>query len=172
MIYSHNCRLRVATTPMVTLVVAAFALCPSPAAAVEANRMAEVSFESATAYAAPFNEVTIDAVFTTPEGKLLRVPAFWAGGKMGHGRYTSEQPSAHRYRSECSDTTNAGQWGGRTSENSRFSGTTDLLSVAGGGIMVHAPGRIAHGCDFVFKGGQVGRDSFFCKLIVKNTNPK
>ena len=46
----------------------------------EASRMAEVSFESAKSYADPFGGVTLDAVFTTPDGRLLRVPAFWAGG--------------------------------------------------------------------------------------------
>jgi uncharacterized protein YgbK (DUF1537 family) len=29
---------------------------------------------------------------------------------------------------------------------------------------VHAPGRIAHGCEIIFKGGQIGRDSFFPDL--------
>ena len=29
---------------------------------------------------------------------------------------------------------------------------------------VHAPGRPVHGCDVIFKGGQVGRDSFFVDL--------
>ncbi len=135
--------------------------------------MPEVNFASEAACADPFNEVTIDAVSTTPEGKSLYVPAFWAGGKMGHVRYTSEQPSTHRYRSEYSDTTNASQWGGRTSETNRLTGTTDLLSVAGGGgIMAHAPGRVAHDCEVVFKGGQVGRDSFFCDHTHKNTNRK
>lgn len=30
---------------------------------------------------------------------------------------------------------------------------------------VHAPGRVAHGGEIVFKGGQVGRDSFFLDLV-------
>jgi uncharacterized protein YgbK (DUF1537 family) len=30
---------------------------------------------------------------------------------------------------------------------------------------VHAPGRIAHGCEIAFKGGQVGRDSFFLDAL-------
>ncbi len=34
---------------------------------------------------------------------------------------------------------------------------------------VHAPGRFADGCEFVFKGGQVGRDNFF--LDVLNGDP-
>lgn len=30
---------------------------------------------------------------------------------------------------------------------------------------VHAPGRVADGCEIVFKGGQVGRDSFFLDVL-------
>lgn len=41
-----------------------------------------------------------------------------------------------------------------------------VAPVAPGGPLcrVHAPGRIADGCELVFKGGQVGRDSFFLEL--------
>jgi len=46
-----------------------------------------------------------------------------------------------------------------------------VAPVAPGGPLcrVHAPGRIAHGCEVVFKGGQVGRDSFFVDLLRKTT---
>ncbi len=49
-----------------------------------------------------------------------------------------------------------------------------IAPLAPGGPLcrVHAPGRIAHGCEVVFKGGQVGRDSFFRDLVDKNTNSK
>ena len=49
-----------------------------------------------------------------------------------------------------------------------------IAPAAPGGPLcrVHAPGRIAHGCEVVFIGGQVGRDSFFRELIGKYTNPK
>ena len=30
---------------------------------------------------------------------------------------------------------------------------------------VHSPGRVAHGCEIIFKGGQVGRDAFFPDLL-------
>ena len=73
----------------------------------EANRMAEVSFESAKDYADPFNHVILDAVFTTPDGRQLRVPAFWAGGKTWRVRYASPLGGTHRYRTECNDTANA-----------------------------------------------------------------
>ncbi len=49
-----------------------------------------------------------------------------------------------------------------------------IAPLAPGGPLcrVHAPGRLAHGCEVVFKGGQVGRDSFFRDLVDRNTNSK
>ncbi|MBM3860702.1 MAG: DUF5060 domain-containing protein [Verrucomicrobia bacterium] len=40
-------------------------------------------------------------------GRLLRVPAFWAGGKTWRVRYASPLPGKHTFRTECSDTANA-----------------------------------------------------------------
>jgi len=42
-----------------------------------------------------------------------------------------------------------------------------VAPVAPGGPLcrVHAPGRTVHGCEIIFKGGQVGRDSFFLDLV-------
>lgn len=77
----------------------------------EANRMAEVSFESAKAYGDPFNDITLDAVFTTPDGRSLRVPAFWAGGLSWRARYASPGTGTHRFRTECSDAGNGGLHG-------------------------------------------------------------
>jgi hypothetical protein len=73
---------------------------------VEANRVVEISFQSTKDYADPFNHVTLDAVFTTPDGRLLRVPAFWAGDRTWRVRYASPLPGIHRYATECSDVTN------------------------------------------------------------------
>ena len=56
-------------------------------------------------------EVELDAVFTQPDGKLLRVPGFWSGGNHWRIRYSSAVAGAHAYRTECSDTTNAGLHG-------------------------------------------------------------
>lgn len=46
-----------------------------------------------------------------------------------------------------------------------------IAPVAPGGPLcrVHAPGCMAHDCKIVFKGGQVGRDSFFLNLVSNNT---
>ncbi len=73
---------------------------------VEANRVAEISFTSAKDYADPFNHVMLEAVFTTPDGRFLRVPAFWAGGTTWRVRYASPLPGKHAFRTECSDTSN------------------------------------------------------------------
>ncbi len=77
------------------------------AVTIEANRMAEVSLESAKSYTDPFNQVILDVVFTTPDKHVLRVPAFWAGGNTWRIRYASPQTGTHRFLSECSDKTNA-----------------------------------------------------------------
>lgn len=82
-------------------------------AATEANRMVEFTFESATAYGDPFNEITLDALFTEPSGVKRRVPAFWAGGMTWRVRYASPVTGTHRFQTECSDTRNAGLHGVR-----------------------------------------------------------
>src|SRR4029453_5438590 len=39
----------------------------------------EWAYSSGKAYSDPFNDVDIDVVFTDPEGREQKVPAFWAG---------------------------------------------------------------------------------------------
>ncbi len=82
-------------------------------AATEANRMVEFTFESAKQYQDPFNEITMDAVFTDPSGGKRRVPAFWAGGTTWRVRYASAITGTHRFQTECSDTSNTGLHGVR-----------------------------------------------------------
>ena len=73
------------------------------AATVEANRVNEWSFNSTKSHADPFNQVQLDAVFTAPDGKSLRIPAFWAGGQTWKLRYASPVVGLHSFRTECSD---------------------------------------------------------------------
>lgn len=73
-----------------------------------ANRVIEIAFLSGKAYDDPFNDVVLDAVFTTPSGVELRVPAFWAGGQMWKIRYASGEVGRHALRTVCSDEVNAG----------------------------------------------------------------
>jgi hypothetical protein len=73
---------------------------------VEANRAIELAFVSDKTYADPFNDIELWAVFRGPDGKQLRVPAFWAGGQVWKVRYSSPLLGAHRFRTECSDASN------------------------------------------------------------------
>ncbi len=76
--------------------------CFAVAAETEANLVAEISFQAKKAYADSFKDVTLDVVFTDPEGAQKTVPAFWAGGNQWKVRYASPLTGTHRYRSNCS----------------------------------------------------------------------
>lgn len=103
---------------------------------VEANRMAEVSFQSEKTYEDPFNEVILDIVFTTPSGSQWRVPAFWAGGSTWRARYASPQLGAHHFRTECNDAGNASLHG--------RAGEIHVTPYAGGNpLFQHGPIRVA-----------------------------
>ncbi|WP_165069864.1 apiosidase-like domain-containing protein [Paludisphaera rhizosphaerae] len=75
---------------------------------VEAGKVVEVAFTSARDRVDPFHELTLDVVFTTPDGATLKVPAFWAGGKSWKVRYSSRTPGVHRFVSACNDSADAG----------------------------------------------------------------
>lgn len=61
----------------------------SPVAHTLANVMVEIVFTATQDYRDPFHEVTVDALFETPEGCTLKVPAFWGGGRTWKVRYAS-----------------------------------------------------------------------------------
>ncbi|MEO7298078.1 MAG: DUF4038 domain-containing protein, partial [Verrucomicrobiota bacterium] len=74
----------------------------------EANVMVELTLTASRAYADPFNEVTLDAVFIDPKGQELRVPAFWAGTNLWKLRYASPIIGKHSFRSDCSQANDKG----------------------------------------------------------------
>jgi hypothetical protein len=95
---------------------------------VSQNCIAEVSVASGRSYADPSNELTLDFVFTDPEGEEKTVPAFWAGENTWRVRYSSAKVGTHRYRSTCSDASNTdlhGQEG--TLEVTPYEGADSLL---------------------------------------------
>ena len=103
---------------------------------VEAGKVAEFAFESARDRADPFNEATVDVVFTTPDGATLRTPAFWAGGKSWKVRYSSRTPGVHRFVSACSDADDRGLHG--------VSGVVEVVPYAGDNpLLRHGPLRVA-----------------------------
>ena len=86
---------------------------------VEANQVKEISLVSSKTYENPFMEVELDAVVTRPDGKELRVPAFWAGGNDWKFRYASELTGTHSWKTECKDASNTGLHG--------ISGTIEII---------------------------------------------
>ena len=77
----------------------------------DANVMVELKFTAQVSQSDPFNQVKLDVVFTTPAGRELRVPAFWAGGDQWRVRYASPEVGAHAFRSECSEVADRGLHG-------------------------------------------------------------
>jgi hypothetical protein len=103
---------------------------------VEANQVMEVSLVSSKPYANPFMEVELDAVVTRPDGKQLRVPAFWAGGNDWKFRYASELTGIHSWKTECKDATNTGLNG--------VSGKIEVVpSTSDNPLYKHGPVRVS-----------------------------
>ncbi len=71
------------------------------------NEFIEITLNSTKQYADPFNEIEIDAIFTEPSGRTVRIPAFWAGNSTWRFRYASAVIGLHQFTTECSDANNA-----------------------------------------------------------------
>ncbi len=96
----------------------------------------EISFTARHPHPDPFNEVTLDAVFTQPDGSVVRAPGFWDGGNLWKVRYASPQAGAHRWRTECSDKEDAGL--------NEVAGSVELARYAGANpLFRHGPVRVA-----------------------------
>ncbi len=115
-------------------------LVPSRASAAElatqANVPIELTFQAARPHADPFNDVSLDVVFTDPAGKAFRVPAFWDGGDTWKARYASPTVGQHKYQTACSDTTDTGLNG--------VAGTVAITPYTGdNSLFLHGPVRVA-----------------------------
>lgn len=103
---------------------------------IDANVMTELSFDAKADHDDPFNTVSLDVVFTDPQGQEMRVPAFWAGGSAWKARYASPVVGPHRFRSECSDTQDQGLHG--------VTGEVQITAYVGKNpLYLHGPIRVA-----------------------------
>lgn len=101
-----------------------------------ANVIAELSFAAQVPHDDPFNTVTLDAIFTAPSGKELRIPAFWAGGNVWKVRYASPEIGTHHFQTECSDTNDVGLHG--------VKGAVDVKPYTGDNrLYKHGPIRVS-----------------------------
>lgn len=99
------------------------------------NVWVEFPLNASIDYAQPFNEITVDALITTPSGKTLSVPVFWRGGQSWCLRYSSAEIGKHSFITECSNKHDAGlhQQSGSI-QISAYEG--DNLLIKHGGIKV------------------------------------
>lgn len=92
------------------------------------NCTTELVFSSSKAYADPFNDIEFDVLFIDPDGRELKVPAFWSGNQMWRVRYTPSIIGKHHYKTLCSDTSNTDLHGQTDSiEVSPYNGSNHLL---------------------------------------------
>ena len=76
---------------------------------IQQNNVGEWTFTSGRKYADPFNEVELTVcVEQEGGGAVQRVPAFWAGGREWRVRFASPATGTFRFRTECSNTADAG----------------------------------------------------------------
>ena len=124
-----------------TLLLAILALpCRAEKAAAEtvgeANRMVEITFTAGKDHPDPFNMIDVDVTFTTPSSKVVRVPAFWAGGQNWRVRYASPEIGTHTYFTSCSDRTDKGL--------EQVTGRIEVIPYTGDNpLFRHGPVRVA-----------------------------
>ncbi|HWW00677.1 MAG TPA: DUF4038 domain-containing protein [Candidatus Acidoferrum sp.] len=109
---------------------------------IQANVMVEATFSATRTYLDPFNELTLDVVFSEPRGGELRVPAFWASSNVWKVRYASPVPGVHRFRTECSEPRDSGLHG--------IAGTVTVHPYTGSNpLYAHGPLRVAAGSRYL-----------------------
>ncbi len=81
-------------------------LAAAPVLEAMANQVVEASFSSKKAYADPFSQIDMDVVVSFPNGRTVRVPAFWSGRQIWKFRFAAPEPGAYTFQTECSDERN------------------------------------------------------------------
>jgi hypothetical protein len=74
------------------------------------NQTIEYTFTSSKDHSDPFNEIEVDAVFTSND-LTWRVPAFWAGGMTWKVRFAAPEPGVYSFKTACSDPSDWGLHG-------------------------------------------------------------
>ncbi|WP_165226868.1 apiosidase-like domain-containing protein [Aquisphaera insulae] len=121
----------------VLLTLAAWARADSPTARKgETNRVVEIALDAGHPIADPFRSVEVDATFTTPSGKSIRIPGFWAGGNAWKIRYASPEVGVHRFVTSCNKTGEVGLH--------EVKGEVEIVPGAGtNSLYRHGPLRVA-----------------------------
>lgn len=75
------------------------------------HQVVEITLSSTVTYPDPFSQVKLHAQFTTPDGSVMQVLGFWAGGQTWKVRFAPRQTGEYRCQTVCSDATNQGLHG-------------------------------------------------------------
>jgi len=70
--------------------------------------VAEITLKSDKIYIDPLNDVTVEAVFTGPNGEKISRPAFWDGKNVFRVRFAPVQVGKWTMITQCNDQNNAG----------------------------------------------------------------
>lgn len=153
-------------------------------AALAQNATREAAIKTALTKAAPALSAGMNVIFQTARGPNDRRRVQFERAARAHPGATQAEKLAYAGSKvgdalaqildaalELSHAPRAVVCGGDTSTHAARTIGIEALefvsSVAPGGPLcrVHAPGRAANGCEVVFKGGQVGRDSFLMDVV-------
>lgn len=93
----------------------------------QVNKPVEFSFTATRAYADIFHDVDVDVLFSGPDGRTWRVPAFWGGENTFRVRFAAPLLGTYQYYSECSSPEDNGLHGqSGTVEVAPYTGTNPL----------------------------------------------
>ncbi len=102
------------------------------------HEIAEWTLSSQRERRDPWSEIELLAVISAPDGSVLRVPAFWAGGEHWKVRFSPLAPGVYQLRSECSDASDRGLHGRETTLEAK-------LGASDNPLVQHGPIRVAAG---------------------------
>lgn len=111
------------------------------------------TLESGKDRADPWGEITLVAIATGPDGAVLRVPAFWDGGRTWRFRLSAPAVGKWTLVSECSDSADAGLHGqqatltvapARAAGDNRFDRHGPVQLAKDGGYFEHSDGTPFH----------------------------
>ena len=71
----------------------------------------EFALNASCSYTDIFNDIEVDVVFSGPDGREWKVPAFWAGGNVFRVRFAAPNPGSYTYRSVCTNEQDQGLHG-------------------------------------------------------------
>jgi hypothetical protein len=69
---------------------------------IEQNRVVEWAYQAENTYSNPFYDVELMAEISDGDGKVVRLPAFWAGGNEWRFRFSANEAGEYSFQTICS----------------------------------------------------------------------